>query len=36
MTRVADAYQLPLKPENVFLFLKPKAEEAKKDTKQEK
>jgi hypothetical protein len=36
MTRVADAYQLPLEPENVFMFLKPKAEEAKKDTKREK
>ncbi len=31
MTRVADAYQLPLEPENVFLFRRPKTEEVKKD-----
>jgi hypothetical protein len=31
MTRVADAFQLPLEPENVFLFMKPKSQEDKKE-----
>ena len=31
MTRVADAFQLPLEPENVFLFMKPKSQEEKKE-----
>jgi hypothetical protein len=31
MTRVADAYQLPLEPENVFMFMKPKSGEEKKE-----
>jgi len=31
MTRVADAYQLPLEPENVFMFMKPKDVEEKKE-----
>ncbi|SRR5579875_624159 len=29
MTRVADAFQLPLESENVFLFTKPKSQEEK-------
>lgn len=31
MTRVADAYQLPLEAENVFMFMKPKETEEKKE-----
>src|SRR5579859_4970188 len=31
MTRVADAYQLPLEEENVFMFMKPKSQEEKKE-----
>jgi len=31
MTRVADAYQLPLEAENVFMFMKPKSQEEKKE-----
>jgi hypothetical protein len=31
MTRVADAYQLPLEAENVFMFMKPKSTEEKKE-----
>jgi hypothetical protein len=31
MTRVADAYQLPLESENVFMFMKPKDQQEKKE-----
>jgi alkylhydroperoxidase family enzyme len=31
MTRVADAFQLPLEPENVFLFMRPTSQQEKRE-----
>jgi hypothetical protein len=31
MTRVADAFQLPLEPENVFMFMRQNAQQEKKE-----